>query len=137
MKNPIAPFRALGVRSGVCTMWASLALLGCAALAAQIATGSGGAFSTIAVVGLVMAVWTRRAQVVRVFEDHLELRGAPFAPLRLVRFDQILGLERRKKKVQLRYRRGEEDAKVALPMHLLAQEDGEWLVSHLEAKAAG
>lgn len=107
---------------------------------AQLASETGGGgFSTVATVGVLMAGWSRRARPVQVYDEHLELKAAPLASRKRVRFADIASIDRANaKKVSLLVRaEGKpKPRKIRLPLHLLSTEDGSWLLGHLEARVS-
>lgn len=123
--------RSFTIKKSIRTMWIALAILGVPCFLATLAAGKGGSFGTVATVGVVMAVWSHRARVVRVFDRHLAIKMAPLARLSLVQFEDILRVHTVGRKLKVTYRDGERSRDVVIPLKMLADEDGEWLEDHL------
>ena len=127
--------RSFPVRPQVRTLWTVLAVVGIAMFVAQLAANTGGGFSTLAAVGLLMAIWSRRATVVRVFDNHFELKIAPFAALRMVRYADLEQVDRvNHKKALVHYRKGDRQTKLSIPLNMLTDEHANWLVQYLQGR---
>lgn len=137
--NTPRPLRALLVRPQVRKMYLALAFAGTALLIARLATDGGGGFATVATVGVLMAVWSRRARPVQVYDGHLELKAAPLASRKLIRFEDISSIDQANaKKVSLLVHAAgkQRPEKIRLPLHLLSTDDRDWLLDHLETHVA-
>ena len=89
---------------------------------------------TLLGVGIMMAVWSRRAEVVRLFDDHFELKLAPLASLRKVRYSDIKCIEMLKKNVA---RLTLHEAKaIKIPLNMLQADEQQELMSFLRATGA-
>lgn len=134
-KNPTA-LKSLAVRKNVRVMWISLCIAGFAMLLGSLAVGRGGGSSTLATIGLLMAVWSHRARIVEVFDRHLAVKLAPLARTVRVRFEDIEDVTRKGKKLVVVHRDGERTRELNVPLNMLADEDAAWLEDHLTRRHA-
>lgn len=130
------PEKSFQFKSSVRIGWLCLALAGLALMAGGLVLGRPAPGSVAVTIGVVMAIWTRRASIVRLFDDHFEMKVAPLAATRRVRYSDIGSVEV-SKKVGLVTLRGEQEARpVKVPLKLLEDGEGQWLMGFLSRKAA-
>lgn len=87
-------------------------------------------------ISILMSIWMRRASLVRLYQDHFEMKFAPLAPLRKLHYQDVTQLEVvSSKKARLFYQDGAKERTVAIPLNLLEAEDGLRLVKFLDTKA--
>ena len=132
-----AATRSFQAKSQVKNMWLALVLVGgaitCASLAEQRVSGA----STLFAVALMMAIWSRRASLVRLYEEHFEMKFAPLAPLRKILYRDIRKVEPLgKQRIRLTYAVGEREQSVKVPLNMLDDQEGQELAQLLSSHAA-
>ena len=130
------PLESLPVSGKTRKMWILLSVLGTVLFGVQLATGGPGASSTLMVVGLLMAVWSHRAEVVKVYDRHLEVKVGPLAGSTRVLFDEIQELEESKRVAKITYLKKGKRKSLKLPIALLETADKDWLLGEIEGALA-
>ncbi len=136
--NQHQPNKSFQVRSQVKAMWTIMAILGFVILSTSLATEqhlSGG--STLFGVSLAMCIWSSSSSIVQLFDDHVEMKLGPLAPLRRVLYRDIEKVEiLKRKKARLVYRTGGRQTSTKIPLNLLEAQEGRWLLRFLVSKTA-
>lgn len=134
MKTPRST-QSFQIKPSVRKSWLWLAVAGAIATAGGFALGRAiPAGSTVLTIGLLMTIWSRRATIVRLFDDHFEMKLAPLAGLRKVRYCDIEAIEMLPKNVARLTL--VEDKPVKIPLNMLEDEDQDQLMRFLESSRA-
>lgn len=136
MTNPYEALESLPVSQKARNHYLLVAACGAALFLAQLSSGSGYASVTLLMVGVLMFVWGKRANVVEVFERHLEIKLAPLAGTRRIRFDDIQGYEEAGNKSLLTFLSKGRTKTLKLPHMLLEPEDRDWLFDEIDGRLA-
>ena len=123
------------VKNGSKMMFGAIAVLGLISFGLAIASGKGSPSILLAVIGAILFFWSQTAEPVKFGPDHIEIRSAPFAALKLVHYDEIAMVDQPKpKKAKLLLTKdGRKKRKpIALPLHLLSTTDQRRLLRRLE-----
>jgi hypothetical protein len=132
------PERVFQAKSKVKHTWLALVFAGAALFAASLAAErpvAGG--PTLLVVAIVMALWFRKAKLVRLHADHCELKFAPLSPLRKILYRDIRKVEPlSKQRVRLTYFAGAREKSVKIPLNVLDEAEGRELLQFLSSRAA-
>lgn len=126
---------SFGLKSSLKTNYLLMAIAGSALLAGSLASGHAvGGATTVTTVGILMAIWSRKAAPLRFEEDRFEMKLAPLAGLRSIAYDDILDFGVEKKQV-LRVRvRDQKDVKI--PLRSFEAADQAAILAALESRAA-
>ncbi|MFK8002758.1 MAG: hypothetical protein AB8H86_24450 [Polyangiales bacterium] len=97
---------------------------------ATLSTGGAGVVALpVGILHLVMHVWNRGRAVVTLHDDHLDMKAAPLAGRKLIRYTDISALEVQGKATKIITK----DGAVALPLLVLEPEDAEKFVAELKS----
>ena len=138
--NPDRPvIQPLPVKSSTRTLFLVLTLGAAVACGLSISMGNGPRFLFIVAIGLVMTIWSYTSNPVELREDHIRIRFAPLARVRIVGYDEIESIDDtnpKKASLGIAASGGKRRKPVRLPMHLFAQDDRERLLDQIDEALA-
>lgn len=81
-------------------------------------------------------IWSYRTSIVRVYEDGMEIKLGPLAPVKSAGFGQIATVRETKRSILVKLRPGQGKQEIKIPRYFLEKDDQKWLVEKLKFEIA-
>ncbi len=87
-----------------------------------------------AIVILIVAAMQQNKEIIKMYDENIELKLAPLASTRYIKYSEIISIDNNKQKVIVRYKQGSDSKKIAISKQLIDENELGNFIELLESK---